>query len=201
MTPDITYVASSFDENDPPWEFPHVLWVLPHNCKTYGESLEAPRRKYVLADPADPRDALLSRDLDTFLKGRELIDSPSYIFDEPSKIAWWKLRSDMSVGAAIKAVRLGDHYRAKAVAIQRAADLAADQASERFKAERRRAEAAEAKLAALARRDDVTKRLVEALSFYADFHENPNDGPWGVSSEDFGKTARAALAFVREQLK
>ena len=33
-----------------------------------------------------------------------------------------------------------------------------------------------------------------ALKFYADFYENPNDGPWGVNSSDFGKTARAFLA-------
>ena len=46
-----------------------------------------------------------------------------------------------------------------------------------------RAEAAEAE------RD----RLREALSFYADFHEAPSDGPWGVESQDFGEVARAAL--------
>ena len=36
-------------------------------------------------------------------------------------------------------------------------------------------------------------RVVEALHFYADFYENPNDGPWGFNSEDFGKVARKAL--------
>ena len=35
--------------------------------------------------------------------------------------------------------------------------------------------------------------MVEALHFYADFYENPNEGPWGVNSEDFGKVARTAL--------
>ena len=35
--------------------------------------------------------------------------------------------------------------------------------------------------------------MVEALHFYADFYENPNDGPWGINSEDFGKVARTAL--------
>jgi hypothetical protein len=43
----------------------------------------------------------------------------------------------------------------------------------------------------------MVKRLEEAwvvLHFYADFHENPNDGPWGVNSQDFGKAARAFLA-------
>jgi hypothetical protein len=43
----------------------------------------------------------------------------------------------------------------------------------------------------------LVKRLEEArgvLHFYADFHENPNDGPWGVNSQDFGKAARAFLA-------
>lgn len=43
----------------------------------------------------------------------------------------------------------------------------------------------------------LVKRLWEAreaLHFYADFHENPNDGPWGVNSQDFGKAAQAFLA-------
>lgn len=35
--------------------------------------------------------------------------------------------------------------------------------------------------------------MVEALHFYADFYENPNEGPWGVNSDDFGKVARTAL--------
>ena len=53
-----------------------------------------------------------------------------------------------------------------------------------------RAEAAEAELTTL--RAQV-ERLTGALRFYADFHENPNDGPWGINSQDFGKEARAAL--------
>lgn len=36
-------------------------------------------------------------------------------------------------------------------------------------------------------------RLRAALSFYAEDHGNPNDGPWGASSVDFGDRARAAL--------
>ena len=47
-----------------------------------------------------------------------------------------------------------------------------------------RAEAAEAKLA----------KAVEALHFYADFYEAPNDGPWGINSDDFGNRALAVLA-------
>lgn len=35
--------------------------------------------------------------------------------------------------------------------------------------------------------------LVDALHYYADFHENPNDGPWGLASDDYGKVAREAL--------
>ena len=52
------------------------------------------------------------------------------------------------------------------------------------------AEAAEAELATLRAQNE---RLTGSLRFYADFHENPNDGPWGVNSQDFGKEARAAL--------
>ena len=35
--------------------------------------------------------------------------------------------------------------------------------------------------------------LREALTYYAAEHANPNDGPWGVNSGDFGKCARHAL--------
>lgn len=56
--------------------------------------------------------------------------------------------------------------------------------------EQRARKAAEAEIATL--RAQV-ERLTGALRFYADFHENPNDGPWGVNSQDFGKAARAAL--------
>ena len=37
-------------------------------------------------------------------------------------------------------------------------------------------------------------KAVEALHFYSDFHQAPNDGPWGVNSYDFGTKARAVLA-------
>jgi len=37
-------------------------------------------------------------------------------------------------------------------------------------------------------------KAVEALHFYADFHEDPNGGPWGINSDDFGTKARAVLA-------
>ncbi len=39
----------------------------------------------------------------------------------------------------------------------------------------------------------LVERLREALRFYADDHKNPNDGPWGISSDDFGAVAHAAL--------
>ena len=38
------------------------------------------------------------------------------------------------------------------------------------------------------------ERLLEALKFYCDDHQkNPNLGPWGVNSTDFGNTAHRAL--------
>ena len=42
-------------------------------------------------------------------------------------------------------------------------------------------------------RDEV-ERLREALRYYADEHKNPNEGPWGANSDDFGDRARAALS-------
>ena len=35
--------------------------------------------------------------------------------------------------------------------------------------------------------------LRDALEYYANEHANPNDGPWGVNSGDFGQLARHAL--------
>lgn len=47
------------------------------------------------------------------------------------------------------------------------------------------------------RRADLVEPLVEALRFYSGIHEpglsNPNEGPWGVYSTDFGERARTAL--------
>lgn len=37
-------------------------------------------------------------------------------------------------------------------------------------------------------------RLREALGFYAEFHRDPNAGPWGMNSNDFGNIARQALS-------
>jgi hypothetical protein len=37
------------------------------------------------------------------------------------------------------------------------------------------------------------EQLEAALHFYADNHKRPNEGPWGASSNDFGKVAIAAL--------
>jgi len=40
---------------------------------------------------------------------------------------------------------------------------------------------------------DENERLRKALHFYADFYEWPDDGPWGINSDDFGDIARHAL--------
>lgn len=61
MTARITYVASGDHPDDPMWEFPHELWILPHNARTFGEMVSAPRRRYVLADAPDPRDEVIRR--------------------------------------------------------------------------------------------------------------------------------------------
>jgi hypothetical protein len=37
------------------------------------------------------------------------------------------------------------------------------------------------------------ERLRKALRFYTTDYANPNEGPWGVDSKDFGNVARAAL--------
>lgn len=100
-------------------------------------------------------EALLSHDLDSFLKGRELVDAPRDRFSEIDKVAWRKSRADMAVASAFKALQMSNHYRAKAIATQIAADKTSDQASERFKIERARADAAEAKLA------DIMERMKE----------------------------------------
>ena len=43
--------------------------------------------------------------------------------------------------------------------------------------------------------DDVGRK---ALEFYAGDHANPNEGPWGVNSNDFGSVAREALALLNK---
>lgn len=53
-----------------------------------------------------------------------------------------------------------------------------------------RAEKAEAKRDAL---QAEVARLRFHLNYYAKEHTDPNDGPWGAHSDDFGKTARKAL--------
>ena len=41
--------------------------------------------------------------------------------------------------------------------------------------------------------------LTKALTFYAEGHsKNPNEGPWGMASTDFGTIARAALTTDKE---
>lgn len=43
---------------------------------------------------------------------------------------------------------------------------------------------------------ELLARVVElesALAFYANDHYDPNDGPWGAKSKDFGNVAREAL--------
>lgn len=38
---------------------------------------------------------------------------------------------------------------------------------------------------------EENERLRERLDYYAKDHPFPNDGPWGVNSNDFGDVARA----------
>ena len=39
----------------------------------------------------------------------------------------------------------------------------------------------------------------EALRFYADPHERPNEGPWGALSDDWGKRAAETLAALQQE--
>ena len=47
----------------------------------------------------------------------------------------------------------------------------------------------------LAEENRKVKKLSVGLHFYADEYEDPNQGPWGDSSSDFGKVARTILGF------
>ena len=38
---------------EPEWDFPETLHVLPVNAKTFGERLDAPRKRYIRADAAE----------------------------------------------------------------------------------------------------------------------------------------------------
>ena len=46
--------------------------------------------------------------------------------------------------------------------------------------------------------DPRVQALVDALEFYAGPHINPNDGPWGLDSHDYGATAAVALMHWRD---
>lgn len=50
-----------------------------------------------------------------------------------------------------------------------------------------------------AAKDSRIAELEEALRFYAGEHPNPNDGPWGVDSDDYGNVAIAALSARKEK--
>ena len=40
-------------------------------------------------------------------------------------------------------------------------------------------------------------KAVEGLEFYAKWHEQPSDGPWGADSRDFGDVARKTIKELR----
>jgi len=45
--------------------------------------------------------------------------------------------------------------------------------------------------------DDRVRIAVEALEYYAGPHAMPNDGPWGASSDDYGRRASEAIAALK----
>ena len=45
----------------------------------------------------------------------------------------------------------------------------------------------------MAERATEVMRMRKALHYYADFTDDPHDGPWAVNSDDFGTVARRAL--------
>lgn len=51
-------------------------------------------------------------------------------------------------------------------------------------------------LAELATLRAENELMREALEYYGDEHQWPNEGPWGANSTDFGARARNALAQV-----
>lgn len=44
---------------------------------------------------------------------------------------------------------------------------------------------------------DRVRIAVEALEYYAGPHAMPNDGPWGASSDDYGRRAAEAIAALK----
>ena len=46
---------------------------------------------------------------------------------------------------------------------------------------------------------DALDAAEKALEFYAKDHEWPDDGPWGINSNDYGDVARDALPKLRGQ--
>ncbi len=48
---------------------------------------------------------------------------------------------------------------------------------------------------------DRVRIAVEALEYYAGPHAMPNDGPWGASSDDYGRRAAEAIAALKSEGK
>lgn len=89
---------------------------------------------------------MLDKDVASILKGRDVVQPHTHLFEGQDTTSYWKLRAEMGDAAAIRAVKISEEYRLKAVKTQRRADTEADQASERFKKERTRCDAAVAAL-------------------------------------------------------
>ena len=98
----------------------------------------------------------------------------------------WNRRADLSSPLGVVAMR----DAAANVAFRELTHLPEDEACRDEVVACIRAHAA---LLAAALKLPEVAAMVEALHFYADFYENPNDGPWGINSDDFGKVARTAL--------
>lgn len=63
----------------------------------------------------------------------------------------------------------------------------------KFSGQDRESDANARRIARLPQLEREYLAMREALEFYAKHHANPNDGPWGVQSTDFGDLARKAL--------
>lgn len=68
-------MTEEYHPDDPVWEFPHEIWSLPHNARTFGEMVSAPRRRYILADASDPRDEVIKRLVEAARGYRRAIDA------------------------------------------------------------------------------------------------------------------------------
>lgn len=87
--------------DEPEWNYPHEMWLLPDNAHTYGERMTASRVKYIRAEPFPAMGASAMR------------DAASVLAEDANDAIWDRDTGEQigqdAVALAIRALPLPDH--------------------------------------------------------------------------------------------